>query len=101
MSVVMPNWLNAATATGATAALEVTGATSFGLQVSTTGSPSDVQVHLEASINGTNWTSIATVQTPGGGMDFVTGRATRYIRANLTFLVGGSSPTVTASVVAA
>jgi hypothetical protein len=69
--------------------------------VNVTGSPSSVSINLEGTIDGTNWFVLANSGNTGqflmGGVLF----PVKGVRANLTDLSGGSSPTVTATVVAA
>jgi len=92
--------LNAVTATGTSAAKDLEGVGStFDILLFTTGSPSTVTVLLEGSHDGTNWYQITnpavTLSTPHVA---VTGYLFRFVRASLTTLTGGSSPTVTATV---
>lgn len=112
MAFVRKNWLNAVTGATTTDAEEITGTGQYGLQFSTTGSPTSGVITLQGSIDGTNWVtlqamnvatdasgriawSLATV--PGGT---ATLRPVVYIRLDLSGLDGGSSPTLSASVIA-
>lgn len=92
--------LDAATATGAGTAFDLgVGHAKFGLQVKHTGSPTSVVVSLEASVNGTDWFSLGTWDSASqgnGDIVFVVDRPVIHIRANLTTLTGGTSPTVSA-----
>lgn len=71
---------------------------SFGLQVTHTGSPAQVVVTLEGSLNGEDWFKLAewdsTVPLSSGAIVWVESKAVTDIRANLTTLAGGTSPTV-------
>lgn len=69
-----------------------------GLIVAATGNPTLMNVALEGSHDGVTWVRFATASgsTPAAG--FVDGRPVRHVRANLTALDGGTSPTVTATV---
>ena len=104
MSLVKHNWLDAETVQGTvTDPEEVTGATRFGLQISYTGAPSSVDVELQGSIDGVNWVVLAQTGTNGALVGYGQGSThgvVKYIRLLLDQLSGGSSPTVTASVVA-
>jgi hypothetical protein len=97
---VRANWLDVATATGTTEAEEVTGASKYGLQVAITGGPSAVTVRLQGSIDGTGWADIGSYSATSDGTTFIVDKPVRYARLNLSTLTGGSSPTVTASVIA-
>lgn len=105
MPLVKTNWLNAATTPGTeTDPEEITGATRFGLQVETAGSPTTVGVFLDGSIDGVNWHPLivatgVTGQLYGFGLA-ATAPVVKYIKLRLDALTGGTSPTVTASVVA-
>ncbi len=95
--------LDAATATGAGFAIMFDEPkANYSLFASWTGSPSSVTIHVEGTIDGDNWFNVdqvstsATPQILKGGPFPVIG-----LRANLTALSGGTSPTVTAWVAAA
>ena len=93
--------LNAATATGAGDSRDLEGSFDHHtLIVSSTGGAS-INVALEGSHDGTTWVTLANaasgqVTVPNSGA--ATGPLIRYVRANLTMLSGGSSPTVTATI---
>lgn len=95
--------LNAVSSTGAGSASNLgTAHRVFGLQVSTTGAPTTVVVHLEGSNDaGSNWFKLGVwtlaAQTAGDIVE-ITGPPVQRIRANLTTLSGGAAPTVTANV---
>lgn len=104
--------LDTATSTGPGATVDLEGmACRFGVQAIVTGSPSSIAFIIEGSLDGSNWDSIAFPNSTltggglvtfgdnpydpgdGGGTQFA--KYVRYVRANLTTLSGGSSPTVT------
>ena len=92
--------LDAVSATGPGAAIMFDEPhTNHSLSYSTTGSPTSVAVELEGTIDGTNWFGLFSAGNPpfGNSIDF----PLLGIRANLTTLVGGVSPTVTAWVATA
>jgi hypothetical protein len=101
---VMTNWLNSETTTVTTAAEDVLGLSTFALEAVVTGSPTDCIVLLEGSVDGSDWlvslTSFNIHSSPGGSAySTVVNKPVRYIRLRIDTLSGGSSPTVTASVV--
>jgi hypothetical protein len=102
MQYVKVDWLNAADSTGATDPEWVQGATRYGIFRETTGSPSSVVLRLEGSLDGSSWFNLMNMNELGTPitkwLDDV--RPVSYVRLNLTDLSGGSSPTVTASVIA-
>lgn len=95
--------LSAANSTGPGAVRDFEGAVrDITMVVSTTGAPSSCSVALEGSHDQTSWFSVRNgtgTSTPTAfsnlGTDWF-----RYARANLTALSGGSSPTVTATILA-
>jgi hypothetical protein len=96
--------LNAAAsapATGAVAPLRA-GCNKSAMQVSFTGGSPTVVVNLKGSIDGTNYFTLATFNTSGNASgDIVTSSTpVAYLRADLATLSGGSSPTVTATLLA-
>ena len=95
--------LNAVTATGPGTVFDLgVVRSSHTLQTSTTGSPTGVTVLLEGSLGASGpWTTLATSTSTTGDVQSVTGKAVRYIRANLTVLTGGTAPTVTALIASA
>ena len=74
----------------------------FTVVTAVTGSPTDADVDLEGSIDGTVWFSLSGVITAhsAGTMTHVINRPVWYVRATLTNLAGGTTPTITVSVVA-
>ncbi len=104
MTLVKDAWLNAETVDDVYSTVEeVSGAIRFGLQISVTGSPSGAGVKLQGSIDGSNWLDLttATLSTPFVGYGVAASHVVvKYIRLYLDQLSGGSSPTLTASVIA-
>lgn len=101
VTLIRENWLNAVNATQVTDQVEVPGATKYAVQASTTGSPSTVSLRLEGSLDGVGWFDVLAFSpssTPT--IRWVVDTPVRFIRLNLSQLSGGSSPTVTASVLA-
>ena len=87
--------LSAATATGASGGVDLTWcASNASIILTVTGAPTAVSVNLEGSLDGTNWVVLKTLTAAGVGSS--TGVPVRFIRANLTTLTGGTTPTVTA-----
>jgi hypothetical protein len=89
--------LDAVTATGAGTVLDLHEVkTNHTLQVIVTGGPASLNVDLEGSLDGAAFVALASVSAVGGGLATTSGGPIRYLRAKLTALSGGSSPTVTA-----
>lgn len=102
--------LNAAASTGPGAAISFDEPKSkFAMQVTYTGSPSNVEVDFEGTLDGVSWTRLFVMQNQngpiGGNNPIGTGNVLPVlaisVRANLVSLTGGTSPTVTATVAAA
>ncbi len=97
--------LDAATTTGPGLALEFdTPKSIFSLKIMTTGSPT-FNINLEGSLDGVNWDTLLAHQTTGlfptwSPVGLSGGTPLMAIRANLTSLSGGTSPTVTAIIAA-
>lgn len=95
--------LTAATATGAGASVRLKkGVQEHTVQVIITGAPTAVTVALESSLNdGVTWNSIGTYAFSAGdlaaasAMYHVVNKPAELVRANVTTLTGGTSPTVT------
>lgn len=79
----------------------------FTAGVAITGAPTTVSVRLEGSINGTDWVEIGTHDFTAAELTaayalYPTGTIpVAYVRGNIVTLIGGSSPTVSMSVVVA
>lgn len=95
--------LNGATATGVGTTIMfdsprawISNIVSF--QVSFTGAPSDVEVHLEGTLDGTAWWMLATWHSPESNGLLINPNIPPIIgiRGNLITLTGGASPTVNA-----
>lgn len=86
----------ALTAAGTTATLSLPEAdTKHTTQVVVTGAPASCTVHLEGSLDGTNFFDLSGAQTCTTNVMFhVVDKSVLYIRANLTALSGGTSPSV-------
>lgn len=95
--------LNAATAVGAGNPIFFDEPkTTFGVQVTTTGSPASFSARIEGTIDGVNFVWIGTTYTATGlQASTSTGLPVIGIRANLTALSGGTSPMVTLTAAAA
>ena len=94
--------LNGATATGASTSHPVRmKPRNHTIQVTITGAPTAVTVDLEGSLDDTTFVSLADYVltaadlTATAAMFHVVDKPVRYIRANVTNLVGGTAPTVT------
>jgi hypothetical protein len=72
----------------------------FAFDILITGSPSGVTVLLEGSLDGTNWFTMETVAGTSDSLNFSVDKPVRFVRANLTVLTGGSSPTVAVGIAA-
>lgn len=95
--------LNAATSTGPGAVVDLgVVRSSHTLQTTVTGTPSGATVTLEGSLAAAGpWATLATSTSTTGDVQTATGKAVRYVRANLTVLTGGTAPTVTALIASA
>jgi hypothetical protein len=77
------------------------------MQVSVTGAPSSFQVNLEITIDDINWISVLQqtqtgIESPSLAAGYpLINTAFAKARANLVSITGGTSPTVTATIVAA
>jgi hypothetical protein len=95
--------LNAVTATGAGTGYSVPVSlgdhgdpkSGFSWQTVVTGAPSTVNDEIDCSSDDSHWQSVSTNTTATGNFTTVSYAACLYIRANLTTLTGGTSPTVT------
>lgn len=105
VAYVKKNWLDAVTAVGPTASEDLAGFTRFALQASATGSPTSAAVALEGSVDGATWFTLlnadgAPSQAHEAWTSLTEARFARYVRLNLTQLLNGTSPTVSASIIA-
>ena len=97
--------LNAAAATGAGTQVDFSRPRQYiSMQVSFTSNPSPVKVTLEGTIDGVNWFTLATFDTGASGRtgDIIDSNTLSVLsaRANLITLTGGTTPTVTATILA-
>lgn len=103
MGFIRENWLDAVSSPQATDPVEVMGRNIFTLQVSTTGSPTEALVYLEGSVDGEKWSALV-IQIDEAETEFPASIGSfgplRYVRLRLASLIGGTSPTVSASVMA-
>jgi hypothetical protein len=95
------DWLDAADSTTVTDHEELAGVHRFTLQARSTGSPTSANVVLQGSVDGSVWATILDVDATTSASESGEAGPFKYIRINLATLSGGSSPTVTASVMAA
>lgn len=95
--------LNAATSTGAGTVIDLGVVRStHTMQTTVTGAPSGVSVTLQGSLASTGpWLVLATSTSTTGDVQTATGKAVRYVMADLGSLTGGTSPTVTAYIASA
>lgn len=98
--------LNAATSTGPGSVITFDEPKSaVSMQVVVTGSPTDADVVIEGSLDGTTFTTLTAstnyASSHNGEIASFSGKPVLAVRANLTTLIGGSSPTVTAKILAA
>jgi len=93
--------LNAVTATGATEPVGFTkNPETLNFQVVDTGGATQITIDIETSNDGTNWDVLLTHDVTASGDGFVySGNPGAEIRANLTVLTAGTSPTVTLTAV--
>lgn len=116
MAQILPfTSLASAAAVGAGVPVDLNGTSNeFSLVAFTSGTPTGFGVDLEGSHDGVNWFYLGlTVASPGspisseytntndngGGQPATRVKPhARYLRANLTSLAGGTSPTVTATI---
>jgi hypothetical protein len=91
--------LSAVTATGAGAVFNygqlVQGVS---LQTLITGAPASLNINLEGSLDGVNFVTMTSSTSTTGEVKSDTTHLVQYVRANLTALTGGTSPTVTATI---
>lgn len=70
------------------------------IQVTTTGSPSTISVTVQGSLDGANWSTLGSAIT-ATGLTFIADSPVLFLRAVLGTLTGGTSPTVTVTVLSA
>lgn len=97
--------LNAATSTGAGASIDFSRPRrNLSMQVVFTSNPSPVKVTLEGTIDGTDWFTLATFDTgaSSNNKDIISADIVSVLsaRANLITLTGGTTPNVTATILA-
>lgn len=67
----------------------------FTVQTVVTGGPTAVSLKLQGSLDGSNWSDLATSTSTTGDQQYVVDKPQKYLRANLGTLTGGASPKVT------
>jgi hypothetical protein len=88
------------TATGTSAVCELEQICKvFTMQTVATGGAT-VSITLQGSLDGTNWTTLATSTSATGDQQYAVDKPQKYLRVNLGTLTGGTAPTVTAYVAA-
>jgi hypothetical protein len=97
VNLSIPEWATFTAEDQFTDPLEVTGADTYVVHATATGSPSAISVILQGSLDGENWFTLGTAQ---GSPTWVTGKPVRAIRAYLDEMSGGSSPTVSVALLA-
>lgn len=86
----------AKTSTGSTAVFNVAGNDAHTLSVVVTGSPSACTMNLDGSLDGTNFFNLSgDITCTSSVMFHVINRPVTLVRATVSALSGGSSPTVT------
>lgn len=87
--------LNAATGTGAGAALNLYDTHHiFTFYKRVTGVFTALALSYEGSLDGTNWFQLGTDNTTGAGVTFVVDKPVRYVRANVTTFTDGTNVSV-------
>lgn len=93
--------LNAATATGASTALNFrSGVRDHAIQATTTGAPTAVTITLEGSLDGVTYFTLDSHAFSAGEITAeaaywnVSAQLVHYVRVNLTVLTGGTNVTV-------
>jgi Cys-tRNA synthase (O-phospho-L-seryl-tRNA:Cys-tRNA synthase) len=72
------------------------------MQTTVSGAPATVSVNLEDSLAAAGpWAVLANSTSTTGDVQTASGKAVRYVRANLVTLTGGTAPTVTALIASA
>lgn len=114
MQYVKVDWLDSANSTGPTDPEQVQGASRYGVFYTSTGSPDVATVVLEGSVDRVNWFRLCkppdnfvgviywsdSDEDPYSGPTRPVAGPVTYLRLNLTALSGGSSPTISATVIA-
>lgn len=89
--------LNAATTTGVGSTQNLLQLLHYHTMVCTvTGAPTQLEITLEGSLDNSSWITLGTVNGNGSCHSIIA--TVQYVRANLTIIGGGTSPTVTAKI---
>jgi hypothetical protein len=82
-------------ANGSTDAVNLDGVhRTFAFQTVITGTPTSFTLTYEGSLNGTNWYTLGTTTSTAGEGTFVVDKPAQFVRATLSALTGGTSPTI-------
>jgi len=73
----------------------------FSMQVEVTGSPTSISLELDGTIDGVNFFFMGQWSPGQAFLAVINACVVKGVRANLTSLSGGTSPTVTATIAAA
>lgn len=89
----------AQTANGSTTSVDL-GAVyrTFTFQSIVTGTPTSFTNTYQGSLDNVNWYTLVASTAVAGEAQFVVDKPAQYVRATLSALVGGTSPTITAIV---
>lgn len=89
--------LNAVSATGPGAAVDLSSSPlrHHAWEIVVTGAPTASEVHLQGSLDNTNWYTLDTSTTTSSELRFVVDKPVRFVRANWISVSGGTAPTVT------
>lgn len=68
------------------------------LAVVLTGNPTTVSVSLDGSHDGINWIGLTGTNSTGNSLATTDAHLVRYVRTRLNQVLGGTSPTVTATI---
>ena len=90
-----PRQLDLLTANGSTTGADFqTTPHIFTFQSVTTGSPTSFTLTYQGSLDGTNWFTLGSSTAAAGDAQFVVDKPARFVRATLSALTGGTSPTI-------
>lgn len=86
----------ALTANGSTGAADLgTACRTFTFQSVTTGTPTSFTLTYQGSLDNVNWFTLGSSTAAAGDAQFVIDKPAQYVRATLSALTGGTSPTIT------
>lgn len=91
--------LTVLTTNGSTQAVTLDGVyRTFAFQSVITGTPTSFTLTYQGSLDGTNWYTLGTTTSTAGEGTFVVDKPAQFVRATLSALTGGTSPTISAFV---